>query len=72
MQQSRDKGVDWEGKREERRRYIESGVARVLRRGGGVGTGGMEMQDGAERRGAEEVEALEGLVRGGGSGMDTR
>lgn len=60
MQESGDKGVDWDGKREERRRYIETGVRRVVGRGGGGG-GGKELQNGAERRGVEEVEALEGL-----------
>lgn len=51
-------GVDWESRREERRGYIESGVRRVV--GKGVG----EEEVGGERRGREEVEALEGVVGG--------
>jgi len=50
--------VDWDSRREERRRYIERGARRVVGKGGG---GGEEV--GGERRGKEEVEGLEGVVR---------
>ena len=67
MQASGDnKGMDWDGRREERRRYIEAGVGRVVGRGGRGGVVVEELQNGAERRGAEEVEALEGLMGGKG------
>lgn len=62
MQDLRDgagQGVDWESKKEERRAYIEGGARRVV--GKGVAERG-EM--GGERRGKEEVEGLEGLLRG--------
>ncbi|KAG8528941.1 uncharacterized protein KY384_006630 [Bacidia gigantensis] len=64
-------GEDGEdGKKEERRRYIESGVRRVVGKsgvggGGGVGEGDLGGRGMVgERRGREEVEGLEGLVRG--------
>lgn len=55
---------DWNVKREERRRYIEAGVERVVGRSHHVGGGGEGggAGAGAERRGLKEVEALEGLV----------
>lgn len=52
--------MDSEGRREERRRYIEGGVRKVLGRSGAVE--GEEV--GGERRGREEVEGLEGVVGG--------
>lgn len=61
MQDLRDgagRGVDWDSKREERRAYIENGTRRVV--GKGV-AGGEEL--GGERRGKEEVEGLEGVLR---------
>lgn len=55
--------VDWEGKREERRAYIESGVRRV------VGTGREAGETvGGEMRARDEVEGLEGVVGGLGQG----
>lgn len=51
--------VDWEGKREERRAYIESGVRRVV----GTGRGDGEAVGGAMRT-RDEVEGLEALVEG--------
>ncbi len=55
--------VDWEGKREERRAYIESGVRRV------VGAGGEDGEAvGGEMRAREEVEELEAVVGGLGKG----
>ena len=59
--------VDWEGKREERRKYIESGVRRVVGTGRGDGDG-----VGGETRTRDEVEGLEGVVEGlgHGSGME--
>lgn len=55
--------VDWEGKREERRAYIESGVRRVVgtRREDGEAVGG-------EMRSRDEVEGLEAVVGGLGQG----
>ena len=51
--------VDWEGKREERRKYIESGVRRV------VGTGREDGEGvGGEMRTRDEVEGLEAVVEG--------
>lgn len=51
--------VDWEGKREERRAYIESGVRRV------VGTGRDDGEAvGGELRVRGEVEGLEAVVEG--------
>ena len=53
--------VDWEGKREERRAYIESGVRRV------VGTGRDDGEAvGGELRARDEVEGLEAVVEGMG------
>lgn len=52
--------VDWESRREERRAYIEAGTKNVVIRRGTV-TG---EEVGGERRGREEVEGLEGVVRG--------
>lgn len=68
----KDKGidnVDWESRREERRQYIEGGVRRVAGKGGFGGGEGEAMMDsiagnGAERRGREEVEGLEGVIGG--------
>ena len=56
---ARDK-VDWESRREERRAYIEASTKNVVIRRGMVEG---EEVDG-ERRGREEVEGLEGVVRG--------
>lgn len=57
--------VDWEGKREERRGYIESGVRRV------VGTRKEDEEGvGGEIRARDEVEELEAVV--GGLGQATR
>ena len=55
--------AEWEGRREERRAYIESGVRRVVGGGreGGEGVGG-------EMRGRDEVEGLEAVVGGLGQG----
>ena len=55
--------VDWEGKREERRAYIESGVRRVVGVGRGDGDG-----VGGETRTRDEVEGLEGVIEGLGQG----
>ena len=52
--------VDWESRREERRAYIEAGTKNVVIRRGTVE--GEEVS--GERRGREEVEGLEGVVRG--------
>lgn len=49
--------VDWEGKREERRAYIEGGARRIV--GGSAGE-----EVGGERSGREEVEGLESVVGG--------
>lgn len=55
--------VDWEGKREERRAYIESGARRV------VGSGREDGESvGGEVRGRDEVEGLEAVVGGLGQG----
>lgn len=55
--------VDWGGKREERRAYIESGVRRV------VGTGREDGEAvGGEMRAREEVEGLEAVVGDLGQG----
>ena len=59
--------VDRDGKREERRAYIESGVRRV------VGTGREDGEGiGGELRPRDEIEGLEGVVGalGQGSRMD--
>ena len=55
--------VDWEGSREERRAYIESGVRRVVgsAREDGEAVGG-------EMRARDEVEGLEAVVGGLGQG----
>lgn len=53
--------MNWEGKREERRRYIEGRVRRVV----GGGEGGREVGGGV---GEEEVRGLEGVVGGLGNG----
>lgn len=45
--------MDWEGRREERRRYVEGRVRRVVGKEGGEVVGG---------RGEEEVRGLEGVV----------
>ena len=60
-----DKGVDWEGGREERRKYVEGVVGRVV----GSGAGGEVGWGGGRRVGAGEVEGLEGVVGrlGGGA-----
>ena len=54
-----------EKRKEERRTYIEGGVRRVVDRGGisARGEGDLKAEDG-ERRGREEVEGLEGVVKG--------
>ena len=60
--------VDQESKKEQRRAYIESGVRRVVGKGAfGVphADGDLKAREG-ERRGREEVEGLEGVVRGMG------
>lgn len=55
--------LDGEGKREERRAYIESGVRRV------VGTGREDGEAvGGEMRARDEVEGLEAVVGGLGQG----
>ncbi|KAL2038965.1 hypothetical protein N7G274_008305 [Stereocaulon virgatum] len=52
--------VDWESRREERRTYIEAGTRNIVFR-----TGVVEGEEvGGERRTREEVEGLEGVVRG--------
>lgn len=48
--------VDWEGRREERRKYIEGRVRRV------VGTG--EGEEVGPTPGREDVGSLEGIVQG--------
>ena len=54
--------VDWGSKKQERRQYIESGVRRVVGKGGfGSGEGGLGGVVG-ERRGREDVEGLEAVV----------
>lgn len=53
-------GVDWEGKREDRRAYIEGRVRRVV----GKTAGGLEEESGG-RMGREEVEGIEEVVSGG-------
>lgn len=66
MQELRDGPVgkvDWEGKREERRAYIESGVRRVV--GSGRDDGDAV---GGELRARDEVEGLEAVVEGLGKG----
>ena len=55
--------VDWDGKREERRAYIESGVRRV------VGIGRVDGEGvGGELRARDEIEELEAVVGGLGQG----
>lgn len=55
--------VDWGGKREERRAYIESGVRRV------VGSGREDVEGvGGETRGRDEIEGLEAVVGDLGQG----
>lgn len=55
--------VDWEGKREERRAYIESGVRKV------VGNGREDVEGvGGEMRARDEIEGLEAVVGGLGQG----
>ena len=63
--------MEWENRREERRQYIEGGVRRIVGKGGfgdggGEGEGILESlaSKGVERRGREEVEGLEDVVRG--------
>lgn len=57
--------MDWEGRREERRRYVEGRIRRVV---------GTEMGEVVGGRGEEEVRGLEGVVgglgRGSGEGED--
>lgn len=48
-------GIDWEGKREERRAYIEGRARRIVGKPKGEGGG---------RIGIEEVEGIEGIVGG--------
>ena len=55
--------MDWEGKREERRAYIESRVRKVVGMGG---VGEMERRGKGERVGVEDVEGIEGVARGMG------
>jgi hypothetical protein len=52
--------VDWESRREERRAYIEAGTRNVVVRRGAVE--GEEV--GGQSRMREEVEGLEGIVKG--------
>ena len=60
--------VPRDARKEERRQYIESGVRRVIARGGlNNGEGDLKTMNG-ERRGREEVEMLERVVRGIGDG----
>ena len=57
-------GIDSGSRREERRQYIESGVRRVVGKGGfGNSEGGLEAT-GMERRSREDVEGLEAVIRG--------
>ena len=58
--------MDRDGKREERRGYIESGVRRVVGSGreDGEGVGG-------ELRARDEIEGLEAVVGGLGQGSNT-
>ena len=54
-----------EGGEEERRKYIEGGVRRVVGRTGVIGRGEGDLKVGeGERRDREEVEGLEGVVKG--------
>ena len=56
--------IDWEGRREERRAYVEGRVRRAVERGGG--SSGEELGrvvDGEGRVEREEVEGLERIVR---------
>ncbi|KAL8825981.1 MAG: hypothetical protein Q9191_004078 [Dirinaria sp. TL-2023a] len=56
--------VDWEGRREERRAYVEGRVRRIVEKGGG--SSGEELErvvDREGRVGREEVEGLERIVR---------
>ena len=55
--------VDRDGRREERRAYIESGVRRVVGSGRGDGDG-----VGGELRPRDEIEGLEAVVGGLGQG----
>jgi len=65
LKENGTKNVDWESRREERRKYIEGGVRKVVERDVGVAEGEM---DGVERRGREEVEGLERVIVGIGGG----
>ncbi len=59
---SAGKGI-WDGKREERRAYIESGVRRI------VGNGREDVEAvGGELRARDEIEGLEAVVGGLGKG----
>lgn len=53
-------GVDWEGKREERRAYIEGRVRRVVGK-----IGGERDRTGGPRVERDEVEGIESIVSGG-------
>lgn len=56
--------VDWEGRREERRAYIEGRVRKVVERfGGSTGEELERVVDGGGRVGKEDVEGLERIVR---------
>ena len=62
--------MDWESRREERRRYIEGRVRRVVG-GGGGGREAEDIWEGPEKGikvGREEIRDLEGVVRGFGGG----
>ena len=52
--------MDWDGKREERRAYIEGRVRRVVGKGSGDG------ERRGDRVGVEDVEGIEGVARGMG------
>ena len=59
MREGVGQDTEWDNKREERRAYIESGVRRVVGKGGADGA-----EVGGERRAREEVEGLEDVVKG--------
>lgn len=53
--------MDWESKREERRKYLEQRVGKIVG-GEGERRGGEEGEVGGARIGAEEVGGLENVV----------
>ena len=67
------KGVDVGSSTEERRRYIESGVRRVVERSGiDAGEGGVDMAVGEGRRTREDVDMLEGVLGTGVGAIEER